>query len=152
MWKVDDRKALQCDLKERSHSVASSIVASVITVSRQHVAIDVSDAYDPKNPHSVMTLTISDMHTKHGTKWNGECTYGFSVSIAAISTIQLSNETTRGILQLSKTCSYSSPPPSRLIRRVRWKPTVFCFSRIPSSQRRIMQTKLRQLGSSSASL
>ena len=59
----------------RIHSVASSIVASVITVSRQHVAIDVSDSYDPKDPHSVMTLTISDMHTKHGTKWNGECGY-----------------------------------------------------------------------------
>lgn len=64
--------------KRRTHSIAASIVASEITVSRNHVAIDVSNSYDPKDPHSVMTLTISDMHTKHGTKWNGERSHEFS--------------------------------------------------------------------------
>ena len=62
---------VSCALRTKpAHSIASSIVASAITVSRQHVSMDVSDSYDPKDPRSIMTLTISDMHTKHGTKWN----------------------------------------------------------------------------------
>lgn len=41
-------------------------------VSRQHVRIEVSGEYNSTDLESVNKITIFDMNTKHGTKWNGE--------------------------------------------------------------------------------
>ena len=50
-------------------------------VSRQHVRIEVSGEYNSTDLESVNKITISDMNTKHGTKWNGESRRSLSVLI-----------------------------------------------------------------------
>lgn len=56
------------------NTVAATIKVALNAVSRQHVQIVVDTQYSAKDPTSIPKLTLSDMKTKHGTRWNDECT------------------------------------------------------------------------------
>ena len=52
--------------------VACSIHVAVNAVALQHVSLEIDTEYDVTDTNSIMKLTISDMNTKHGTKWNDQ--------------------------------------------------------------------------------
>lgn len=52
--------------------IASSIRVAVHTVSRQHICLVVDNQYDALDPSSIMEVTITDVSTKHNSKWNGK--------------------------------------------------------------------------------
>ena len=54
------------------HNIACEIRIIDNTVSRQHVRIVINEDYTLTNTESTPKVTISDMNTKHGTKWNGQ--------------------------------------------------------------------------------
>lgn len=52
------------------YQIASTIRISQSAISRQHICLEVDNHYDASEPSSVMKLSIQDMNTKHGSKWN----------------------------------------------------------------------------------
>ena len=55
------------------NAIASTIRIANHVISRQHVCLEVDNHFDVSDPSSVMKLSIQDMKTKHGLKWNQIC-------------------------------------------------------------------------------
>ena len=96
----------QCTAYEDHSKIASTIQVSVGAVSRQHVNLEVESDFDPMDLDSVPKLIISDMKTKHGTKWREQRIQCCSILDLALSTVTLLNKSENGILSLSKSCSF----------------------------------------------
>lgn len=48
----------------------ATIRVSENAVSRQHIQLRIDNDYSVEDPKSIPKITITDLKTKHGTKWN----------------------------------------------------------------------------------
>ena len=88
------------------YEIASTIRISQSAISRQHVCLEVDNHYDASEPSSVMKLSIQDMKTKHGSKWNHTRESISLPLIVALNAITLTKADECGILSLTSSYSF----------------------------------------------
>lgn len=118
-WGLEGRKEVCALLREMDdwawflfemfvldYEIASTIRISQSAISRQHVCLEVDNHYDASEPSSVMKLSIQDMKTKHGSKWNQIREFISPSLIVAFNAITLTKADESGVLSLTSSYSF----------------------------------------------